>query len=708
MLNTASGVSSTVSGGNANTANSLGSTVGGGVSNIASGTRSTVDGGQGNTASGAFSTVGGGQSNIASHSEATIGGGLSNNASGFRSAIGGGEQNIASHNYSTVPGGRFNTAGGAFSFAAGFNAEVRDAATTGDIDGDEGTFVWADSTNLAFTSTGPDQFLIRATGGVGIGIGANPPTEALDVDGNIKASGTIQSGTSIVIDGVTDTITASSGTLSFDNEDLVTTGKVGIGTPTPCFGIGACSLDVVGNSVFRINSADLNKFLVFDFDCGSACATRFRIRSETFGLTGHHLSLGTRSGGINHFDQLFLENSGRVGIGTDMPTEQLDVAGNIHASGTIASGTSIVIDGVANTISSSADMEMHTASGRVLRFEDSATSPNLIGGFNGNNVTAGVVGATIGGGGLNLNENLVTDNYSTIGGGQGNQAGDGLGSFIDADFATVGGGENNTASDDHATVGGGFTNTASGFRSTVGGGQLNTASGSNSTVAGGISNLASGSQTTVGGGHSNTASGTHASTVAGGQSNTASAQFSTVPGGNSNTAAGDYSFAAGRRAKVRDTVATGDIDGDEGTFVWADSTDADFTSTGSDQFLIRASGGVAIGTNDPAGSMLKVAGATGNGSVILPGDAISAAETLDEPGVASNTRSSTGITLNGTLQTLLERVINVPTSGHVLVIGSLEATASHTTGTTSNANFGVSDVNTGFPANQDIELRIPK
>jgi hypothetical protein len=40
--------------------------------------------------------------------------------------------------------------------------------------------------------------------------------------------------------------------------------------------------------------------------------------------------------------------------------------------------------------------------------------------------------------------------------------------------------------------------------------------------------------------------------------------------------------------------------GHHGTFVWADHTDADFQSTGTDQFLIRAAGGVGIGTNAPA------------------------------------------------------------------------------------------------------------
>ena len=55
--------------------------------------------------------------------------------------------------------------------------------------------------------------------------------------------------------------------------------------------------------------------------------------------------------------------------------------------------------------------------------------------------------------------------------------------------------------------------------------------------------------------------------------------------------------------------------GDGGTFVWSDAASAgpsglpEFTSTGPNQFLIRAAGGVGIGTNSPAaGFLLDVAG----------------------------------------------------------------------------------------------------
>ncbi|MCP4089288.1 MAG: hypothetical protein GY746_05805 [Gammaproteobacteria bacterium] len=69
-----------------------------------------------------------------------------------------------------------------------------------------------------------------------VGIGPNTPSEKLDVTGNIKASGTIQSGSSIVIDGTSTThgtITESHGKISFDDDTIVTTGSIGTGTNTP-------------------------------------------------------------------------------------------------------------------------------------------------------------------------------------------------------------------------------------------------------------------------------------------------------------------------------------------------------------------------------------------------------------------------------------------------------------------------------------------
>ncbi len=123
-------------------------------------------------------------------------------------------------------------------------------------------------------------------------------------------------------------------------------------------------------------------------------------------------------------------------------------------------------------------LELRVNNARALRLEPNGMSPNVIGGFSGNSVTAGVAGATIGGGG-NVGSpiigpggpNRVTDDYGTVGGGVNNRAGNDTGTTGDAGFATVGGGFSNTASGERATVGGGSGNTASGFGSFAAGTQ---------------------------------------------------------------------------------------------------------------------------------------------------------------------------------------------------------------------------------------------
>lgn len=136
--------------------------------------------------------------------------------------------------------------------------------------------------------------------------------------------------------------------------------------------------------------------------------------------------------------------------------------------------------------------------------------------------------------------------------------------------------------------------------STIGGGNGNAIEGTlDGTIAGGFQNLISGGSTfgTIGGGNGNSILGGLDSTIGGGFQNTIDATYATIPGGNRNSVMADFGFAAGRRARSAH----------QGTFVWGDSTDEDFASTGDNQFIIRAQGGVGIGTNTPSAD-LDVAG----------------------------------------------------------------------------------------------------
>lgn len=96
----------------------------------------------------------------------------------------------------------------------------------------------------------------------------------------------------------------------------------------------------------------------------------------------------------------------------------------------------------------------------------------------------------------------------------------------------------------------------------------------------------------------------------------------------------------------------------------------------------------------------------GDGSVRLDPDAINATEMLNEPGAASATFASTLNVLDD-VATVISRTITCPTSGYVLVIGSAELELSHTNGTTSRINFGVSDTPSGYANNTDIDVGVP-
>lgn len=207
--------------------------------------------------------------------------------------------------------------------------------------------------------------------------------------------------------------------------------------------------------------------------------------------------------------------------------------------------------------------------------------------------------------------NALSDgSYSTVGGGYyneatGNNATVGGGAYCYArgvNSVVSGGGsmlpgDSNVASGTSAVLGGGDNNLADGWFSTIAGGYFNWATGDFSTIGGGQANMASGDSATVGGGSFNHAS-DNGATVGGGVQNDASGLYATIPGGRDCTASGNYTFAAGRRAKAVNA----------GSFVWGGRTDADFSSTGLDQFLIRASGGVGIGTDSPQASLHLTSG----------------------------------------------------------------------------------------------------
>ncbi|MBK8794037.1 MAG: tail fiber domain-containing protein [Holophaga sp.] len=174
-----------------------------------------------------------------------------------------------------------------------------------------------------------------------------------------------------------------------------------------------------------------------------------------------------------------------------------------------------------------------------LRILPNSTSPNLSGGYSGNQISTTVRGATIAGGGAFFYENRVWKDYATVGGGAnhadgyGAVAAGGIDNRATSDYSVVAGGLHNYATGSSAAIGGGFYNVASGYVAYIGGGDLNVASTQNATIGGGYSNTISGGQlianATIGGGvHKVTG---FAGVIAGGHGNQIAGEWGTIGGG---------------------------------------------------------------------------------------------------------------------------------------------------------------------------------
>lgn len=234
---------------------------------------------------------------------------------------------------------------------------------------------------------------------------------------------------------------------------------------------------------------------------------------------------------------------------------------------------------------------------------------SVIVGGNQNFVLNDSQNAVIGGGGNNGIGVLST--LATIAGGGQNVIGS------NSYQTTISGGLNNRIEDNalNSSIAGGGQNIVrnGAYDAVIGGGEQNViyTNAGLATIGGGVANFIQSNSvgSVIGGGSGNVAMpDTSYSVIGGGTGNTNAGSYSTIPGGNLN-AAGPQSFAAGHRAKA---LATG-------AFVWADSNEADFSTTANNQFLVRAAGGVGINTNNPQAA-LHVSGnfMVSGGDVTIP------------------------------------------------------------------------------------------
>jgi hypothetical protein len=273
-----------------------------------------------------------------------------------------------------------------------------------------------------------------------------------------------------------------------------------------------------------------------------------------------------------------------------------DMADSAVTSGKIAAGSIISVKIATNSVDSA-----RIADGAIMDADVNASGISggkIIGGdlqaarlkVGTSHSLSGTWATIVGGSG-----NSVSRDYAVVGGGSQNTnagfasgilAGNKNNIKTNANYSVIGGGIVNYVSGSYATVGGGFSCGAADY-GFVGGGEANSASQVHAVVSGGKNNMARGVLAFVGGGEYNYATNSYA----------------TIPGGYNNQANGSYSFAAGCLARANHT----------GAFVWADSQNAFFNSTASNQVSFRCQGGVRF-TSASGAANQTVSWTPGSGS----------------------------------------------------------------------------------------------
>jgi hypothetical protein len=645
--NTADSSSSTVGGGSGNSASAYGAFVGGGYHNTATANMASVGGGSSNNASASGSSVGGGSLNEAQGNYSAILGGyadtitatgdysylfgigskltadstfmvdmphvrIGDEATGyeFPTSDGTADQVMSTDgagqlSWSTVSGGGNWTLTGDVLYTAGQYGIARAGNTLHGIH---------DSTHINLggnSTTGtPGQGNMYATVSGGFGNSANSDYSSVGGGSNNRAGGwyaTVGGGNADTADGYVATVGGGKGNTASGNYATVSGGwnntadssfaSVGGGVSNIAnakYATVSGGWNNTADSIFSTvgggnnNTANANHATVGGGEYNNAsnsCAT------VSGGSNNEALAYYTSiSGGISNLALNWYASVGGgqsnlvSGYGASVGGGSYNRARGIYsvvsggggidyADSNAAGGDySAILGGSSNTASG---WSATICGGTGNTANDTAAA---VGGGSYNRAR-GIYSVVAGGGGGNdADSNMAGGDYSAIGGGSRNTA-SGL-------YSTIGGGATALSNGAYATVGGGLEDTATGYAATVSGGQINAAIGAFTTVGGGRGNRATGIRSTISGGVANMAIGEYAA-IGGGKNDSASGNCSTVPGGYANKASGSYSFAAGRRAKALH----------HGSFVWGDQYNGDFSSTTTDQFSIRASGGTRIYSN---------------------------------------------------------------------------------------------------------------
>jgi len=208
-------------------------------------------------------------------------------------------------------------------------------------------------------------------------------------------------------------------------------------------------------------------------------------------------------------------------------------------------------------------LEIRVGGARAGLISLAANGPNIVFGGSQNVISNGTSASSILGGGYNTIQANAT--YSMIGGGNQN-------TISNSQYTSIVGGCYNSiqTNSPYSVILGGYGNVVGRTPPT------NTTSyfgpGNGNSIVNGIGN--------------DIGVGSAGGFIGGGAANYIfdNATYATIPGGYNNEAAGQYSFAAGQNAQALH----------DGAFVWADSQEATFSSTTTNEFSIRAQNGVRI------------------------------------------------------------------------------------------------------------------
>jgi hypothetical protein len=552
--------------------------IGGSPNNVVVGALGATIGGGGssshlNTVTAGYGTVGGGLGNTAGATEATVGGGANNSAMGIDSTVSGGSLNLATNSFATVGGGTGNSAttyastvgGGIGNTASGPGSVVGgggyDGLTVGgNLAGGNASVVAGGIYNAA---TGPYSTI---GGGYGNRAGIEGFVGGGDSNAATADDSTVAGGEQNLASAQWAAVSGGSNNTASASAAFVG-GGVGNSATNSYAAIGGGFYNIAGNAGTSIGGGYQNKAIGWESTIGGG-------------------DVNTASG----------EDSTVAG-------GEHNTAGSWHAS--VGGGTNNIAAAQDSTI---AGGENNLASG-IGAFVGG-------GGYDGITVGGNIAGGNacvVGGGNYNLAGDGPTQLYATVGGGFGNHA--------SAFESTVGGGDENYATAEDSTIGGGELNTASGWHVTVGGGYHNSAANQADVISGGTSNtilfasLLNGANAAAGG-LGNEIRASQYGAIGGGQGNliasgatSFTATGCTIPGGVSNIAGGNFSFAAGQQAQAVN----------DGSFVWADSQNAPFSSVANNEVAFRCAGGVRF-TSGGAGFDQTICWTPGSGGWSLCSD----------------------------------------------------------------------------------------